>query len=110
MRSIALLVVMMVGCGDAAPPGADGGVGPPVDVIVPATCPPLPARDTFNFFGEACVSDAFPANTLCHGDAGWCVANVCRPQSSLRGAPSCPACPAGTEHQAPAGARYCSPG
>jgi len=87
-------------------PVIDGSV-PIVDVHVPAQCPQLPDRSGFNFLGEACVADPFPVNTECHDGAGWCIAGTCRPQSSIKDT-SCPACPAGTEHFAPAGAGYCA--
>jgi hypothetical protein len=65
----------------------------------------LPDRNTFDFFGEACVSQPYPVNTFCHSDKGWCIDNVCRPQAGSL----CPACPAGTKQFAPAGAAYCAP-
>lgn len=101
-------IAITAGCSGAAKPAIDGG-GPPPDVFVPMSCPPLPGAATFDFFGDACTSAPFPANTECRGGAGWCITNVCRPQSSLPNT-TCPACPAGTEHFAPAGAGYCAPG
>jgi hypothetical protein len=108
-------MMVFVGCLVAACGDDGSGGGVPIDgslpnVHVPPQCPALPDKASFNFFGESCVEEApYPANTLCQGDAGWCIDGVCRPQAGIRNAPSCEACPAGTRRYAPAGASYCSP-
>src|SRR5262245_56438529 len=97
----------MMGCGDMPRPAPDAAVQIVEEPAEPG-CPERPTVEEFNFFGEACASDPDPINTLCRNYAGWCVANVCRPQCAIGGT-SCFACPPGTVHYAPAGACYCAP-
>lgn len=108
MRRLAIVLVL-VGCGGMEvlpPPAPDAAIEPPPR----QDCPARPALEGFSFFGEPCDADPRPdVNTLCRGIDGWCVAGVCRPSCAIPGAPSCAACPAGTEHHAPAGACYCAP-
>lgn len=98
-----LLTMLAVGCGEQLP-SMDAGMA--VIVVPDATreqCddnqPPMT-----EFFGEACIADPYPVNTVCHRGAGWCINGVCRPMCAAQ----CPRCPGAELHFAPAGACYCT--
>lgn len=101
---VVVVAAALAGCGDPGAPAPDAGM----QIIVlpdarPEGCPddkpPITA-----FFGEACKADPYPANTVCHGGAGWCIDGVCRPMCEA----DCPRCPGAELHFAPAGACYCT--
>lgn len=95
---LVLLVTLGTGCPDSGETMPDGSV--PIDG------PPDAAPGTICFaFGEACKSDPYPANTVCHGGDGWCIDDVCRPMCSS----ATRICDALVFRYAPAGAGYCEP-
>lgn len=98
MRNVVLVVmVMLVGCNTpAAMP----------DAFPPAESCPAPPDGSVDFLGEPCTEAAFPAVTACHGNDGWCVAGVCRPQCNSTG---CRKCDDGVYTVTDRGACYCAP-
>lgn len=93
-----MVVMVVAGCADTEMPqpvAPDARVG--ACVVAP--------DENFDFYGEACISAPFPANTLCHDDDGWCIDGVCRPQCES----GCPSCRAGEPTYALAGGCYCKP-
>jgi len=96
---LVLLVAIWAGC------GGDSITPTLVDAGVSLDGPPPDAREMPGLFGEACTADSFPAATVCHDDAGWCIDSVCRPMCSE----SDPRCRIGVMHFAKSGACYCAP-
>lgn len=95
MRAMAMVMMLLIGCGD----GADG-------IMPPPDGRPDDASGVFcQSFGEACRSESFPVNTVCHDGMGWCVDDVCRPMCSSR----TKICADLVVRYAPAGAGYCEP-
>jgi hypothetical protein len=111
MRAMIVVLALVAGCMDE-PAAITPDAGSGVTEEPPPNCPPLPSREGFDFFGEACHSEPDPVVTICRSaaypDDGWCIHDVCRPQNGLRGT-RCPSCPAGTAHISPGGAAYCAP-
>src|SRR5689334_4093204 len=99
LRTVAL-VALLVSCSS---PRATIDAGLPVDSR--EECP-APETGTPDFFGEACVEEAYPAVTACHSGTGWCVSNICRPACKGFG---CRRCDFGSYNISPRGACYCSP-
>jgi len=92
-----MVVALLGACGD------DSGWSAPDGGEDPADAHHEPG-DIVDFFGEACVADPAPTNTVCHGGRGWCIDDVCRPmciQDARR-------CPGAVEHHADSGACYCT--
>lgn len=95
---LVLAMMLMVGC------GGGGDVTP--DAAQPLDGPPdAPPGTICSAYGEACHSDPYPANTVCHDGRGWCVDDVCRPMCPS----NVPVCATLLRRVAPAGAHYCEP-
>lgn len=106
VRSVGLLLLLALGCSDPRPSIIDAGsITPPPDATLGDHCQDNTDPRTVDFFGEACQSAPFPANTTCHDDQGWCIDGVCRPMCVA----VCPRCSGGQFQFAPAGACYCVP-
>jgi len=85
MRKVLVLIALA-----ACEPGA----------TTPDAAPPAP-----EFFGEACTADPYPAVTVCHSGAGWCVDGTCRPMCGQ----AAERCAAGVVRFTAGGACYCAP-
>jgi len=90
-----LALLLLVGCDEGVESMPDGGVPDAPDASKP-----------FDWLGEPCHAEPDPVVTVCHAGAGWCVADVCRPQCNGYGEPRCSA---GRDHITVGGACYCAP-